>query len=79
MKLISILVQYAVQKSLHKKKEDDPHYDTFKIFFDDLDQTKKEQFFSYLKRIFDKIKPQALDQEQEQLFNDIAKFMSYAE
>ena len=41
MKLISILVQYAVQKSLHKKKEDDRHYDTFKIFFDDLDITKK--------------------------------------
>ena len=49
------------KKVFIKKKEDDPHFETFKVFFDDLDINKKEEFFSYLKRIFDKLKPLSMD------------------
>ena len=59
MKILYVIVQSSVKKNFHKKKEDDPHYENFKLFYDEIEYKKVQELIQQVVKTFKNLKPQA--------------------
>ena len=52
-----MIVQSTVKKRFHKKKEDDPHYEDFKLFFDEIEYKRVQELILHVIKIYKNLKP----------------------